>query len=78
MKFLSYLIPIINILISLLFWLLIQLEVKFSFGAGQSEYIFNKGLRLEGMTDVFITLLIVLNSAMIVIVFILNKKRSSL
>lgn len=74
MKILSYIILIINILILLLFWVVIQLDIKFSFGAEQSNYIFNKGQELGEKTNLFIISLLVLNVVMIGINISSNKK----
>jgi heme/copper-type cytochrome/quinol oxidase subunit 2 len=78
MKIFAYIISIINILILLLFWIVIQLDVKFSFGAEQSTYVFNKGQELGEKTSLFITLLIVLNLIMIGITFFQSKKTNTL
>ena len=74
MKIFTYIIPILNILILSFFWIVIQLDVKFSFGAEQTENIFRKGQELGMKTDWFILVLIILNMMLFVILFITRKK----
>ena len=45
----------------ILFWVIIQLDVTFSFGAEQNEYLFNKGQELGNKSSIFIGILIFLN-----------------
>ncbi len=75
MKILTYIIPILNILILSFFWIVIQLDVKFSFGAEQTENIFNKGQELGMKTDWFILVLIILNTMLFAILFFTRNKK---
>ena len=45
----------------ILFWVIIQLDVTFSFGAEQNEYLFNKGQELGNKSSIFIGILFFLN-----------------
>jgi hypothetical protein len=73
MKIFTYIIPILNILILSFFWIVIQLDVKFSFGAEQTENIFMKGQELGMKTDWFILVLIILNIMLFFILFFTKK-----
>ncbi len=74
MKLLSYIIPIISILILLLFLIVIQLDIKFSFGVDQTQYVFKKGQELAGRANMFISLLVILDILLIGIFFLQGRK----
>jgi hypothetical protein len=57
----SLIIAIINCLILFIYWVVIELDVKFSFGPERSEYIFNQGQELSWKSSIFISISIILN-----------------
>jgi len=75
MRRVTFAVLILNVILLLVFWTLIQLDVKFSFGAEQSKYVFNKGQELSFKTNVFIVSSLVLNFILSVFVF-LNFKQN--
>jgi hypothetical protein len=77
MKSVLYIIPIIGIVLLSIFWVVIQMDVKFSFGAEQSEYIFNKGMEFSNRANIFILILIGLNLFILVNNYIFLKKQKS-
>lgn len=76
MKVFLFMIPIIGIILLSLLWIVIQLDVKFSFGTEQSEYIFKKGLELSYKINCFIAVLIGLNVLSIIVGLFVIKKKS--
>ena len=55
------LVTTLSIITLIIFWVIIQLDVTFSFGGEQNEYIFNKGQELGNKSSIFIGVLIFFN-----------------
>lgn len=63
----SLILAILNCFVLFVYWIVIELDVKFSFGPEQTEYIFNKGQELSWKSSIFISLSLVFN--LIILIF---------
>lgn len=63
----SLIVSILNCLVLFVYWIVIELDVKFSFGPEQTEYIFKKGQELSWKSSIFLSLSIIFN--LIILIF---------
>ena len=70
---------IVSILSSLYLWIVVELEVKFSLGAGTEDSAFEAGLRLSNYIDVFVGIYLLLNilGLILTLKFFSKKKNQS-
>jgi hypothetical protein len=59
----------------MIFLINIELDVKFSFGTEQSQYVFKKGQELGERAFLFITGLIILNLSMLINILLQSRKK---
>jgi len=64
---------ILNLFVLITFWIVIQLDVKFSFGPEKDPYIFEKGQELGFKSSLFIGILLVLNVLILLLSYFSNK-----
>lgn len=72
------LVTTLSIITLIIFWVIIQLDVKFSFGGEQNEYIFNKGQELGNKSSIFIGVLIFFNVLIFLIQIMYHFKNKNI
>lgn len=71
----SIFLTILNLFVLITFWIVIQLDIKFSFGPEKDPYIFEKGQELGFKTSLFIGILLIINIILFLFSFFSNKKK---
>lgn len=72
------LVTTLSIITLIIFWVIIQLDVTFSFGGEQNEYIFNKGQELGNKSSIFIGVLIFFNVLIFLIQIMYHFKNKNI
>lgn len=74
LKVINYVLLVSLIAAILLFWLMVQLEVKFALDPTQEDAVFDTGLRIAGLTDLFCGIFLLIAAVLLVLNIVRDVK----